>query len=253
MIRKLMLGMAALALAGSLATAGEVVGIRLEAGLEIGEQATKLLEDEVDYSTLVYQPYVQVSRFGMGPCFSLRIRALFAVDEDTDIGGLDATMKTSGYDIQALGGFGIEVGAVKVAPVGGVSFRSLTAEADFDGGGSGDYDFDTLILEVGARVEASLGKVTITGQLTVGPVVTGEVEIDIDGLGSDTADIDFFDGYQLELRVGVDIKLTDFVGLHAGLTYERFADSTQEFKDLDLDSDDELNRIMAHIGVIFTF
>jgi hypothetical protein len=251
MIRKLMLGAAALALAGSLATAGEVVGIRLEAGLEIGHQAVKLFDDEVDYSTLAYQPYVQVSRFGMGPCFSLRIRALFAVDEDTEIEGLDATMKTSGYDIQALGGFGIEVGAVKVAPVGGLSWRNLSVEADGDA--SGDYDFDTLILEVGARVEASLGKVTITGQLTVGPVVTGEVEVDIDGLGSDTADIDFFDGYQLELRVGVDIKLTDFVGMHAGLTYERFADSTQEFKDLDLDSDDELNRIMAHVGVIFTF
>jgi hypothetical protein len=152
MLKKLMLGTAALVLGGSLATAGDVMGIRLEAGLEIGEQATKLFDEELDYSTLVFQPYVQLSRYGTGPCFSLRVRGLFSVDEDTDIGALEATVKTSGYDIQALGG-----------------------------------------------------------------------------------------------------KFTDFVGLHAGVTYERFADETQEFEAISIDSEDELNRIMAHVGVVFTF
>lgn len=253
MLRKLILGAAALVLCGSLARAGEVVGIRLEGGVEIGQQATKLFDKEVDYSTLVFQPYVQVSRFGMGPCFSLRVRGLFAVDEDTEIDDLDATVKTSGYDIQALGGFGLELGPVKLAPVGGVSFRNLTAKADFDDGGTGDYDFNALILEVGARVEAAVGNLTLVGQLTVGPVVTGEVEVDFEDMDADSADIDFFDGYHLELRVGVDFKLNDFVGLHAGLSYERFADSTQDFKDLDYGSDDELSRIMANLGVVVTF
>ncbi len=258
MFRKLFAGAAVLVLAGALAQSGEVTGIRLEAGVEIGHQGQDLIDGELDYSTMVFQPYVQVSRFGTGPCFSGRIRGLFGIDEDTEIDDIKYETSTSGWDVQGLFGFGLGLpGGIKLAPVAGLSFRGMTAESTEDGGSSSiEYEYSALILEVGARVEIStIPKLNIIGQMTVGPVITGEVDLTVDDLSwdGDTVDIDFFDGYHLELRVGVDYKFTDMIALHAGLAYERFADTTEEFEDLDVESDDELNRVAINIGVAISF
>jgi hypothetical protein len=252
-------GAAVLVLAGALGQSAEVTGIRLDAGVEIAHQGQDLADGELDYSTMVFQPYVQVSRFGTGPCFSGRIRGLFGIDEDTEIDDIECETSTSGWDVQGLFGFGLGLpGGIKIVPLAGLSFRGVTTESTEDGGsGSIDYDYSALILEVGGRVEIStIPKLKVIGQLTVGPVVTGEVDLDFDdlpGYEGDSVDIDFFDGYHLELRAGVDYKFTDMIAIHAGLVFERFADETQEFKDLDFESEDELNRVGINIGVAITF
>jgi len=257
MLRKLMTGAAALVLGGSLAAAGDF-GVRVEAGVEVGQQASKLIDKNLDYSTLVYQPYVQVSRFGNGPCFSLRARGLFSVDEDTEVADIKAETKTSGYNVQALAGFGWAIPpGLKLAPVAGVSFHNLTTQTELkDVDGKVDYDYNTLILEVGAHAEVALGPLIVTAQLTGGPVITGDTKLsarNILGDTSDSASVGFADGYHLEARVGVDFKFTDLVGLHAGLNYERFASKTEEFKDLGETSSDALDRVTVHFGLSVLF
>ncbi len=255
-MKKVLFGVAMLVLAGSLARGGELFDIRVEAGLEVGRQSIEAIDGDLDYSTTVFQPYAQVSRYGNGPCFSLRIRGLFAVDEDTDIDNIEYETQTEGFDIQGLVGFGISLPVVKIAPVIGLSFRDVSTQSDPDDNDYGDvdYGFDMLLLEIGAHAEASFGKVRAIAQATVGPVIAGSSELKMDAADiNDDADIGFFEGYHLELRGGIDYKLAAMASLHLGFAYERFADETDEFSELDEASEDELDRIVFVFGVAVTF
>jgi hypothetical protein len=250
-----MTGAVMLVLAGTLARGAELFDVRVEAGVEVGRQSLELIDGDLDYSTTVFQPYVSVSRYGNGPCFSLRVRGLFAVDEDTEIDDLEYETQTNGFDIQGLVGFGISLPMIKIAPVIGLSFRdvSTTSDAD-DGDGDIDYEFDMLLLEIGVHAEASFGKLRAIAQVTVGPVIAGQSELKYDAADiNDDADIGFFEGYHLELRGGIDYKIAAMASLHVGLAYERFADETDEFSDLDETSEDEFNRITFVFGVSVTF
>jgi hypothetical protein len=260
-LRKTILAVAVgvMVMAGSRASGLEAIGLRVEAGVEIAHQGQKLVDNELDYDTMVFQPYLQVSRFGIGPCFSLRARALFGIDEDTTIDAAKFETSTSGWDVQALAGFGMELPLLKLTPLFGVSFRGMTAEsAATDSDDKVDYDYEAFILEVGARAELELPVtgLRLTAQMTIGPVISGESTLDIKELGTDIkdiSDIDFADGYHLELRVGLDYSLTDNVFLQVGLSYERFADNAEDFEDLDVDNKDELGRVSLLIGAAITF
>jgi len=255
-MRKALSAVGLLLLAGSLARGGEFFDVRVEAGLEVGRQSIEAIDGDLDYSTTVFQPYAQVSRYGNGPCFSLRVRGLFAVDEDTDIENIDYETQTEGFDIQGLVGFGVSLPLVKLAPVIGLSFREVRTESDPDDNDYGDIDyrFDMLLLEIGAHAEAKLGKVRALAQVTVGPVLAGSSELKMDAADiSDDADIGFFEGYHLEMRAGIDYKLAPMAALHLGLAYERFADETDEFEDLGEASEDELDRIVFVFGVAVSF
>jgi hypothetical protein len=249
-----------LVLAGTLASGGELFDVRVEAGVEVGRQDVEMIDRELNYDALVFQPYVQVSRFGTGLSFSGRIRGLFGIDEDTEIEDIDVETSVSGFDIQALAGWGFELPlGLKIIPVGGLSFRGVTTESDPDDvSGKADYEYDALFLEIGARVEASpIQRLRFIGQLTIGPVLLGEAEVDLDlaGIGdfSDTADIGIFEGYHLELRGAVDYKISEFAIVTFGAAYERFADETDEFSDIDETSEDELNRIVFNVGIAVVF
>jgi hypothetical protein len=254
-IKKVLTCVAVFVIAGALARGGELFDIRVEAGVEIGHQAHEIIDGDLDYNTTVFLPYLQVSRFGNGPCFSARLRGLFAIDEDTEVDDLDAETQTDGFDFQALFGWGLAVPKIKLCPVVGLAFRKVTTESDLeDADGSVDYDFDALFLEVGARAEASLGKIRAVAQLTVGPVITGETNFEHDAADiSDDADIGFFEGYHMELRGGIDYKLNSIAAVHLGAAYERFADETDDFSDIDENSEDELDRLTFNIGIVVTF
>jgi hypothetical protein len=255
MVKRILAGAAVLVLCGALARGGELFDVRVEAGLEIGHQGAELIDGELDYDTTVFLPYLQVSRFGNGICVSGRIRGLFAVDEDTEVDDIEYETQTSGFDIQGLVGWGFAVGPVKLAPVVGLAFREVSTQSDPDEDyGNLDYDYDALFLELGAHAEISLGRVRVVAQVTVGPVITGETEIDYGAYDADdSADIGFFEGYHLELRGGIDYKFNDLVALHLGLAYERFADETDEFEEFDETSEDELDRVVFNFGVVVTF
>ncbi len=244
-----------LVLASALARGAELFDVRVEAGVEVGRQSLEAIDGDLDYSTTVFQPYVSVSRFGTGPCFSVRLRGLFGVDEDTEIDDIEYETQTEGFDIQGLVGFGLSLPVVKVAPVIGLSFRDVSADSDTKSGGDNlDYEFDMLLLELGAHAEAAFGDLRVIAQATVGPVITGSTEIrDSAADISDDADIGFFEGYHLELRLGVDYKLAPLASLYVGLAYERFADETDEFSELDENSEEEMDRVSLVVGVAVTF
>ena len=257
MLKKLLLGSMVLLLTGSLAPAGELFGVRVESGVEIGNQAVKLMDRDLDFDTVVFQPYVQVSRFGNGPCFSARVRGLFGIDEDTTVDDIKYESEISGIDVQGLFGWGIGLPmGIKIAPVAGISFREVTTESSRrNGDGEIDYDFEAVVFELGAHAELGLpGKFRLIGQMTAGPVLTGQTKMkrSLDDI-RDEADLGFFDGYYMEVRVGLDYDIALNASAHLGLAYERFADETDEFQDIDTDSEDELDRIALVLGLALRF
>ncbi len=254
MLKRICLGVAALCLAGSLAARGEeAIGLRVEAGVDIGQLSAELLQDageSFEWDALLIQPYVQVARFDEGLSFSARLRGTFSTEDDAEWLGADFDCSVDGFEFQGLVGWGIALPATnwKVIPLLGFTYHDFSAE--FDGEVSDiTYDFDSLTIDIGARVEGPLpvgDKFNFVGQLLVSPIIAGDSEVDLI-LGSVEDDLD--GGFYLELRAGVDFKINDMINLHAAFIYETMGQKTGS----DISADDDMAKYGIQLGVAFKF
>lgn len=252
MFRKICVGIAAVVLAGSLARGGDVLGVKVEAGLDIGLFSADLVQDageSFDWDATLIQPYVQVSRFGDGLSFSARLRGILSTDDKDEYLGGDFDTSMRGIEFQALVGYGfsLPVPEWKIIPVAGFSYRNFHAEFDSSGGGDIEYDFDSVTLDFGARVEGPLGEgLALYGQLIFSPILSGDSEIDLVG-GSVDDDID--SGMFIELRAGVDWKINDLISVQIGAIYETLDQDTGS----DIDATDEFTKFGFQLGVGIRF
>ncbi len=252
MLKRICVGIAAVILAGSLARGGDVLGVKVEAGMDIGLFSADLVQDageSFDWDATLIQPYVKVSRFGDGLSFSGRLRGMLSTDDKDEYLGGDFDTEMDGIEFQALVGWGLALPVVewKIIPVAGFSYRSFQAKFDSSGGGDIEYDFDSVTLDFGARVEGPLGEgMALYGQLLFSPIVSGDSEID---LVAGSVDDDIDSGMFIELRAGIDWKVNDLVSLQVGVIYETLDQDTGS----DIDATDEFTKFGFQLGVAVKF
>jgi len=248
-MKRVAVSLVAVVLAGSLAWAGEAVGVNVDVGVDVGTQQVKMFEasggSAADYSTVVFQPYVQVGKFDEGLSGGGRIRGLFTSDKDTDSDAFgDVTASLSGWDIGGAVGWGFKVNdQVMVTPLLGLTYRSFSVE--LSDGGSVNVDTTMLTVDLGARLQAKLNdQLDFLGLLTISPIVSGEQEVDV---ADETNDIT--SGYVLELRAGAAYHLNPKCDLGAAVVYELLSEKV----DWDPSTEDTLSKIALQLGATFKF
>jgi len=259
-MRKVLIGAAALLLSGSLAAAGEGLGLKVEVGLDLG--VVQNAESEMDggpaakYSATTFVPWVEVTKgFGAAWSAAVRIRGVLGLDDD---GGEfleeDAESSFDSFDVRGLAGYTFKLGeAAAVTPVLGLSYRNWSSDAEMDDFSvEGGFDAELLVVDFGARAEVKLGdKFGIAGSVMLGLPLTGSNQGKTNGpWGDDEADLD--GGFLLEVRAAVEYRLTDMVALTGGLAYETLSVDWQ-WDDWNTDGTDEQSRFAVQLGAALRF
>jgi len=248
MLRKICVGVAALLLAGSLARGGEELGIKVEGGLDIGSLSADILQDageSFDVSVVMFQPYLQVSKFEEGVSFSGRLRFLVTTEDETDWLGADWDCSMDSFEFQGLFGWGFKVNEDwMVTPLLGFSYRTTDMEAD--GPITIDYEFDSVTIDFGVRAQGKLNdQLDFVGLFTISPIITGDAEV------GDPFDIDddIDSGLVFELRLGVDWKINEQWAVQAAFVYENLSQETGD----DIDAEDDVSKVGVQLGATFKF
>lgn len=255
MMKRMWVVAAALLLTGSLALAGEGMGLKVEGGLDIGVvQNVELFDGDVDGSSMALVPSVAVTKqFTDEWSASLRLRGLFGFEDDSaDFDGDDGTLSISGFDIGGLAGYTLKVNdQFTVTPVAGLSYRMWSVDLDDDDADvSGTEDCGLLVLDFGAKAAYKLNdKFSITGGLMLGLGLLGSSSLD--GDFDDDGDLDGV-AFLFEIKGGVEYKLNDTVSLTGGLAYETLS-ATWDWDDADDTADDELSRFSIQLGAAYKF
>jgi opacity protein-like surface antigen len=258
MLKKTLMGFAAIAMCCSLASAAEG-DLKVSGGLDIGVIDELVIEingsDFADTSTLSFIPNVAVSKqFTEELSVSLGFSAVIGLVDDSadfffsadDVDGSILNLKFGGlceYTFKINEEF-------SVTPVAGLSWASNNLDIE-EQGGSGTAEFNTsvLYLDLGAKAAFKLNDdFNITGQLMLGLPIVGSAEIKLFG----TDDLDLDGGFVYEIGGGVEWKLQDNLVLYAGLAY-RAENVDWEFDDFNDEVETELTRLSLKLGATFTF
>ena len=256
-MRKVLLGVAALLVSGSLAMAGEGLGLKVDVGLDVGVvQSVKVvdIDESADGSSLALVPSLAVTyAFNEQWSGSLWLRGLFGFEDDSaDIFGDDGTLQISGFDIGGLAGYTFKVNdKFTVTPVAGVSYRTYSVDiTDDDTDEDGTEDANLFVLDLGAKAVYALNdKFSITGGLMLGLGLFGSS--DLSGDFDDSGDLDGM-AFLFEVKGGVEYKLTDKISLTGGLAYEMLS-ASYDYDDADETGDDSLSRFSVQLGGSFKF
>lgn len=244
-MRKVLLGVAALLVSGSLATAGEELGLKLDVGLDVGVvQSVELADGDIDGSSMALVPSLAATySFTEEWSATLWLRYLAGFEDDeADTPGGDAELQISGFDIGGLAGYTFKLSdEFTLVPVAGLSYRMWTVEIE-----STDYECSLLALDLGAKAAYKLNdQFSITGGLMLGLGVSGSAEVE-----SEDSDLDGI-ALILEIKGGVAYKLTDMISLNGGLAYEMLSVSWEP--DGGDSYDDDLSRFSVQLGATFKF
>jgi long-subunit fatty acid transport protein len=258
MLKKTLMGFAAIAMCCSLASAAEG-DFKVSGGLDIGvieDMVLSLDGDEVlDTSTLSFIPNVTVSKqFTEELCVSVGFSAVIGLEDDG--ADLDSGRETVDASVMELKFGGLCEYTFKVneefsvTPVAGLSWASNDLDIELQvGSGKAEFNTSVLYLDLGAKAAFKLNEeFNITGQLMLGLPIVGSAEFKDGG----TMDLDLDGGFIYEIGGGVEWKLQDNLVLYAGLAY-RAEDVDWEFDDFGIDAETELTRLSLRLGATFTF
>ncbi len=260
-MKKLLFGAAALVLSCSLASAGEGK-FKVDVGLDVGVVENVLVtideisEDVAEYGGISIIPRVSGTyQFDENWSASLNFRAVIGFDDDdAEVLEEDAEGSFQQIEIGGLAGYTLKVNEqFSVTPVAGLSWRTLTLEADVD-----DYNVDVeidasfLSLDFGANMAFKVNdKVSIVGGLKLGLAVAGSAEAKVSGEGDTDGDLDGV-GLLFGVDAGVEYKLNDSVALVGGLSYE-LARTDWEWDEADADGEIDTDRFAIKLGAVFSF
>ncbi len=261
MLRKILLVAAVLLAIGSLARAGENVGLKVEAKLEIGVVSHVEAEvdgDLVEYGGVSINPVLLVSQqFNERWSAQFKLKGLFGFDDsDGEVLEEEGDVSFNGLEIGGLAGYTFKANEqLSITPVAGLSWRSVEVEGDMNGEDlDAEFEADYLVLDFGAQLAFKANdKLTVTGALMFGLPLTGESEVEVEGNGlsvDDEGDLD--GGFLVSLAGGVEYKLRENILLTGGLAYE-MGTIDWEYNDMDEEGEEELNMLTLQFGVVFKF
>jgi hypothetical protein len=259
-MRKLLIGAAALVLSGSMAVAGEGLGLKIEVGVDVG--VVEKVASNVDIipfevlnhsGTSMLVSVTATEQFTAEWSASLRIRGVFGVGgTDSEVAEVDADTSFDAFDIGALAGYTFKAGdRFAVTPVLGLSWRTYSVDGEWDFlPVDASFDASLLTLDFGAKAAVKLtDKFSINGSVVFSLPLAGSN--DFGGvIADDTADLG--GGFLYAIGAAVEYKLTDMAALTAGLAYEA-GTVDWEWDKLDSDGDDDLSRFSIQLGATFTF
>jgi hypothetical protein len=261
-MRNALLAAAALVVSGSLASAGEGLGLKVEAGLEfaVAEKFAARIDeapaDVLDHGGRSVLAAVTVSKqFTAEWSASLRIRGSFGFgDSGAEVMEADAETDFDGFDAGALAGYTFRVGErFAVTPVLGLSWRAYSVEGERDDFPvEARFDAGLLTLDLGARAALRLSDALEVGAaVLVGLPLAGSSRMDGNFAPSDDrADLD--GGLFYALSAGAEYRLSEAIALTGGLAYEA-GRVDWEWDDLDSEGDDEFSRFSIRLGAALRF
>ncbi len=255
MVRKFLLGAAALVVSCSLAFAGESK-VKVEAGIDIG--VVESLEIEIDgYDVLESDSISIVPRVSVTGQFTENWSAAFEFravvgfeDDDADLGGgEDGEVTPSEIKVGGYAGYTFALSdKLALTPTLGLSWRSYESDIEVDGE-EADFDGSLLTLDFGARVAVSVtDKIGVRGFLLFGIPVSGSNELNDVG---ETLDADLDGGFLVSLAGEVTYNVTGNIALVGGLGYEKDM-IDWEWEDV-VDGEDEIARFTIRVGAVFSF
>jgi hypothetical protein len=263
MPKRIALGVGVLALLGSLAGAGESLGLRLEGRLDLAaaERVSSRADggDLADFAGVSVLPSLTAThRFASGWSVRLQVGAAFSLEDDEGE-MLDADAETSFRELSASGLVGYELAFTdrySLTPVLGVSCRRYTLEGDLEGSDAdGELQADAVSADFGARLRLELDdRFAVTGSMILGiPVVgSGELEIDVGAGGGGDDDADLDGGLLFEIAGGVEYRLQERLSLVGGLSY-RLDRIDWDWDEIGNDGRDELKRFAIRLGAVFSY
>jgi len=248
MLKKLPALLAALVLASALSGAAPARALEFEAAIGFGD-VYYAVDNDVDYVTGVIEPRLEVSTFRETPGFGAVGQMRMAFDTwdadgwysdyyEADVRDLRC------FEVQGLVGWAFEIeSGISLAPVVGLSYRDFSTRYEVqDTGEVVDYDFKLVSMDFGLRLVSHDDLFGGNLQFTMGPIISGEAELDSDlGAGAD-ADID--GGLVLEVR-----GTMRWAVFTAGLSYELIIQDVGG----SLDTEDQIEKFTLHFGMGFMF
>jgi long-subunit fatty acid transport protein len=259
MLKKTLMGFAAMAMCCSLASAAEG-DLKVSGGLDIGVIEELVVDvdgtEMIDTSTLSFIPNVTVSKqFTEELSVSVGFSAVIGLEDDSaDVVDGAAEFDASVLELKfgGLCSYTFKINEeFSVTPVAGLSWKSYDLESnDPDSSFKMEFNTSLLVLDFGAKADFKLNDdFTLTGQLMLGLPVVGSGELKVMGT---TEDGDLDGGFFYEIGGGVEYKLQDNLLLYAGLAY-RVEDVDWDFDDWDAEAETEVTRLSLRLGATFTF